>query len=201
MNDVRVVIAAALLTVLAACGVPTGDAAVPIPGSDVPHGLTSPTTDSPAWSAPAPVLDPTRVYLVAGDDELVPRGREVGDGSLRDRLGDLLGELADGPTVDERDQHFSTALPPDVELTAVAVSDGTATVDIGGSAPAPSGWSSRLAVAQIVLTATSLPTVDAVLLTVDGTPVDAPLPSGELTSSPLGAVDYTAFVDPATAPP
>ena len=63
---------------------------------------------------------------------------------------------------------------------------------------APSGAASRRAVAQIVLTATSVPGVDAVLLTLDGDPVEAPLPSGELTSAPLTETDYEPLL---VAPP
>ena len=54
--------------------------------------------------------------------------------------------------------------------------------------------------AQIVLTATSVPGVDAVRLTLSGAPVEAPLPSGELTSEPLNADDYATFLVPVTSP-
>jgi spore germination protein GerM len=49
-------------------------------------------------------------------------------------------------------------------------------------------------VGQIVLTATSLPGVRGVRLTLDGEPLEAPLPSGELTSAPLTAEDYAALL-------
>jgi spore germination protein GerM len=81
-----------------------------------------------------------------------------------------------------------------VQLSVAETDDGTVTVDIGGAAEAPSGRESRTAVAQIVLTATSLPEVEGVLLTRAGTPVEAPLPSGELTSAPLSAADYAGFL-------
>ena len=57
---------------------------------------------------------------------------------------------------------------------------------------------SRLAVAQIVLTATSLPEIRAVLLTSDGDLLEAPLPSGELTTAPLQAEDFDPLL---VAPP
>ena len=72
------------------------------------------------------------------------------------------------------------------------------TVDLTGAGDAPAGQQSRRAVGQIVLTATSLPGVRAVLLTHDGEPLEAPLPSGELTSSPLTAADYEPLL---VAPP
>jgi hypothetical protein len=80
------------------------------------------------------------------------------------------------------------------------VSQGTATVDIGGVVDAPSGWATRRTVGQLVLTATSVPGIDAVRLTLTGDPVEAPLPDGELTSDPLTADDYAVFLTPPTPP-
>ena len=60
---------------------------------------------------------------------------------------------------------------------------------------------SRLAVAQLVLTATSVSGVDGVLLTLDGQPVEAPLPSGELTTGVLTGADYAALLSVEAAPP
>ena len=85
------------------------------------------------------------------------------------------------------------------------MSGATVTIDIGGPVDAPSGAESRRAVGQIVLTATSVPGVRAVLLTATGNRVDAPLPDGQLTSAPLTAADYeillTAPAPSATAAP
>jgi len=85
-------------------------------------------------------------------------------------------------------------------LTVADLSGATATIDLGGAAEAPSGQESRRAVAQIVLTATSLPGVDAVLLTRAGQRVDAPLPSGQLTSRPLTDDDYQPLLTPPATP-
>ncbi|MGY1780635.1 GerMN domain-containing protein [Geodermatophilus sp. SYSU D01036] len=193
----------AALLVVAGCGVPTGQAPATIAPSDVPYGLASPSTPSPPAPTTTPRTDQPRILLVGPGDVLVPRGREV-TGSVPDQLAALLAQLADGPTAEERRQGLSTALPPGVTLSAAEVEDedevedGTVTVDLGGTAEAPSGRESRTAVAQIVLTATSVPGIAAVRLTSDGVPVEAPLPSGELTSTPLTAADYAGFL---TAPP
>jgi spore germination protein GerM len=132
------------------------------------------------------------------DERLVGLARDVTGAGTEERVADLLAELADGPSAAERDQQLSTALPPDVRLTVGRLSGGTATIDIAVPAQAPSGVASRRAVGQVVLTATSLPGVDAVRLTFAGDPVEAPLPSGELTSDALTESDYEAFL---TAPP
>ena len=85
-----------------------------------------------------------------------------------------------------------------MELDVAEVSGGTVTIDIAGPVDAPSGADGRVAVAQIVLTATSEREVHAVRLSRDGETVEAPLPDGELTSEPLTADDYASFV---TTPP
>ncbi|MGY1743721.1 MULTISPECIES: GerMN domain-containing protein [unclassified Blastococcus] len=190
--------AVALVALLAACGVTTGGSPEEIAPSDVPYGLLSATPTTATPSSVAPVGDQPRVYLVSSDDVLVASGREVGNGTVGDQLQELLDELTVGPTTDELDDELTTALPPGTELSVEAVDGGTVTIDLTGPGEAPSGLQSRLAVAQIVLTATSLPDVRAVLLTSDGDPLEAPLPSGELTTEPLVAGDFTSLV---VAPP
>ncbi|WRL67265.1 GerMN domain-containing protein [Blastococcus brunescens] len=92
---------------------------------------------------------------------------------------------------------MSTVLTPEVRLSVSDLTDRVATIDLGQPSAAPSGGAGRRAVAQIVLTATSIRGVDAVRLTIAGDPVEAPLPGGQLTSSPLTAADYASFL---TAP-
>lgn len=191
---------AALLAVpvLCSCGVPTGGAPETIPAEEVPYGLGSPGATGPTVPSPSPAVGEPRVYLVGADDVLVARGRETPPGTLRDQVAGLLADLSAGPTPGERDDRVSTTLPPEVELTVADVSGGTVTVDVSGAGDSPSIREGRRAVAQIVLTATSLAGVDGVLLTRDGEPVEAPLASGQLTSRPLTAADYAEFL---TAPP
>jgi hypothetical protein len=183
-------ISSAAVALLAGCGVPTGGDAETIAPSEVPYGLLSPSATPPAPSTSPAVEDPPRVYLIGPDDVLVPSGRDVDGAGLRQRLDDLLEQLGAGPTAGERDAELATALPPGVRLSVAAVDDGTVTVDLAGPGEAPSGEQSRLAVGQIVLTATSLPEIRAVLLTRAGEQLEAPLPSGELTSEPLTTADY-----------
>ena len=190
-------VAAGLLALVTGCGVPTGGAAETIPASDVPYGLASPAPSPPASAAADPVVEPGRVFLVDASDVLVPRPREVDGATAQELLGALLDELAAGPTAEERDRQLSTALPPEVELSVAGLIDGTATVDITGSPAVPAGQASRQAVAQVVLSATSVPGVQAVVLTLDGERVEAPLPSGELTAEPLTREDYAGEGVPA----
>ena len=193
MRGLRAALLGCLLVLLSGgCGVPTGGTPETIAPSDVPYGLTSPTPSAAAVTSAPPRENLPRVYFIDPGNVLVPSGRTVSGGTVRERLTDLLEQLANGPTAGELDDELATALPPGVRLSVADLEDGTATVDIAGGPETPTGRESRRAVAQIVLTATSLPEVGAVLLTHGGAPVEAPLPSGELSSGPLTAADYTA---------
>lgn len=187
----------ALAGVSAGCGVPTADAPATIPPSDVPFGLLSTTPSSAPATPTAPEFDQPQVFLVGGDGRLVPRGRTLSGGPLKKEFAELLDDLAAGPSSDERREQLSTDLPPNVRLTLSDYADGTWTIDIVGGTDL-SGRSSRSAVGQIVLTATSLPRVHAVLLRRNGEQVEAPLPGGQLTTAPLTAADYSPLTQ---APP
>jgi hypothetical protein len=193
----RRLLAGLAVALLAGCGVPTSGDPEIIPAAEVPYGLASPTPSDRSAAPTETLVAATAIYLVTPADVLVASGREIAAGSTEEQLDALLDELAAGPTQQERDDELSTALPPEVELDVVDVSGATVTIDIAGPDDAPSGSESRRAVGQIVLTATSLPGVRAVLLTRQGERVDAPLPDGQLTSAPLTAADYEALL---TAP-
>ena len=199
MTGRRRLLALAAAAVLTGCGVPTGGGPQTIAASDIPYGLASPSPGSPAATSSPPRDDLPRVYLVDAGDVLVPSGRDVSGSTTRERLGDLLSQLVEGPTSGERDDQLTTALPPQISLSVSTVDNGTATIDFSATSASPAGEQTRRAVAQIVLTATSLPGVTAVLLTHDGEPLEAPLPSGELTAAPLTAMDYEPLL--VAAPP
>jgi germination protein M len=85
-----------------------------------------------------------------------------------------LTALLDGPTAAERTGGFDTAVPAATELLDIAVADGQATVDVSASYGTGGGSLSMQArVAQVVFTTTQFPTVDRVLLRMDGAPVEA----------------------------
>ncbi|HEV7213091.1 MAG TPA: GerMN domain-containing protein [Blastococcus sp.] len=192
MSGGRALLLVCLLALLAGCGVTTGGAPRTIAPSEVPYNLASPSSSTPTATSAPPRQNLPRVYFVDAHDVLVPSGRTIVGSTVEKRLTDLLEQLANGPTTDERDHGLATALPPGIRLTVGALDAGTVTVDISGVPDTPTGKGSRRAVGQIVLTATSLPEVRSVLLTHDGVAVEAPLPSGELSSGPLTAADYAA---------
>jgi spore germination protein GerM len=196
--------AAALLAVVlplgAACGVPVQDDPTPVATGQLPYGLgsTAPTTSAAPTTEPS--AESPHVYFVGPQDTLVARSRGVAGETLARRLGALMASLQSGPSEDDVLLQLGTALGPGITLHVTGVVDGTATVDITGTGDLPAGRGSRLASGQIVLTATSMPGVDSVVLTRNGDPVEALLPNGEVTDAPLTAGDYAILlVAPAPA--
>jgi spore germination protein GerM len=160
----------------------------------VPYHLLEPSL-TPA-RPPLPEEQPGRVPVVfwLDGERLVPEGTgdscSAAPGELVQRL---LSALAAGPSDEARATGESSAIPPDSGLELVGTDGDTAEVDIE---PETSISAERLplAVGQIVLTVTSAPTVDAVVLLSDGESVQVPLPGGALTDGPVTAEDYTPLL-------
>lgn len=80
-----------------------------------------------------------------------------------------LTELLRGPTPAERDRGYLTNIPEGVELRSLRVEEGTAYADFGETMHRAAGSCRVLAIrAQIERTLLQLPTVDVVVISVDG---------------------------------
>jgi hypothetical protein len=197
-----VAVGLACLGLLVGCGLPADDAVHTVKAQDVPYGLLEPppTPTPAASSATAKRESQPELYLLGADQLLVgvPAGLEADVRPLptSQRLVALLGLLETGPTDQQRAQGLGTALTPGVTIRLVSLSDGMAEVQVVASLKDPSADRLPLAVGQLVLTATSLPGVDAVRLLRDGVAAEVPLPGGALTAEPLRRSDYTELVAP-----
>lgn len=181
---------AVAVSAVAACGAPSGSPARTI--GSVPYDLTA----SPTPTAPASSPTPTRgaqVFLLR-DDTLVPASPVTAGADFRSSATRALQRLVEGPTDVDRTAGLSTALGPEVRLSLTDLTDGRATVDVQVGAQALGAGRLPLAVGQIVLTLTSVPDVDSVVLTARGARIAAPLPGGALTDRPLRARDYVELV-------
>jgi hypothetical protein len=69
-------------------------------------------------------------------------------------------------------------------------------LELSGETGGRSATENVLAVGQIVLSVTALPTVDEVTFQRDGVAVEALLADGALTTEPLTAADYAALRSP-----
>lgn len=137
---------------------------------------TTPTRPEPvATSATEPTPSPAqsrtvdvRVYFVRGE-KLASVTRDV---PFEAPARGAAAELIIGPTDAERTGGILTTIPPGTRVNSVAISKGTATVDLSKEFASGGGsLSMTLRVAQVVATMTEFPTVDRVAFKLDGEPV------------------------------
>jgi spore germination protein GerM len=143
----------------------------------------------------------SRIYLVAGEGS---GGRQELRTVLRDvepqAPEPVLQALIAGPNRGELDNGMSSPLPPSTTLHSARLVAGTLNVDISAEILDLSGPAVRLAVAQIVFTASELDGVRTVRLRVDGQSRDWPDGRGELQSAPLSVYDYPDVAESAQPP-
>lgn len=202
----RVLPTLAVLTgcvVASACGVPTGGDTRVIETQNVPYGLlrdTEPTTTGAARASTEPGEVQGQIALLADDNavRLVPR--DVDSGGAPTRIaGLLLQELQHGPTDAERHSGLRSAVSASLQLQVTGWRRGVLSLDVSSESN-PGSDRLPLAIAQIVLTATSTPGVQAVLFQHDDTTVQVPLVDGSLTSTALTRQDYQHLLDAPSAP-
>jgi hypothetical protein len=136
-----------------------------------------------------------RIFLLAPTDAEEPqRLRSV----LRDvgsTAASVLNSLFAGPNAAERAEGLDTAIPAETVLQTARTTGEILTIDVNDvfAELTPDGL--RLAVAQIVTTATQIDGIRAVQLRVEGEERVWPMGNGELTDRPLTAFDYPGLVE------
>jgi spore germination protein GerM len=141
-----------------------------------------------------------RIYLLAPTDADSPQRLRSVQRDVPTAPASVLASLFSGPNSEERRGQLDTAIPTDVELLGARPTGSLLTVDVNNVFDELTPDGLRLAVAQIVATATDIEGVTEVQLRVDGEPRVWPLGSGELTDRPLTAFDYPGIVE-TTQPP
>jgi hypothetical protein len=155
-----------------------------VPATSVPR------TSAPDTSAPGtlPGDDVAMAVYFVRDGKLVVEGRDLAqwDGEL------VMDALLAGPTDVERAGAVTTAIPTGTVLHSVVVSGSEAVVDLGAEFESGGGsMSMMLRVAQVVYTLTTLPDVDTVRFSIDGTPRDTIGGEGLM----VNGVNRTTFAD------
>lgn len=189
----RAVVVAVAILVAAACGVPSDSEPRAIETKNVPFGLLSPTAEATTTTQPSASTATARVtvYLADADGKLRPVRRQV---TAPATVGRAITALLGGPTEEEADQ-LSTAITSDTELLDIqGPEDGLVVLDLSRDVLSITGRQQILALAQVVWTATALPSVDRVLFEFDGEPAEVPNGNGTLTSSPLGRLSYRDLI-------
>lgn len=136
-----------------------------------------------------------RIFLLAPTDAEEPQRLRAVLRDVPTTAASVLTSLFAGPNAAERNAQLDTAIPTDVELKTARTVGEVLTLDLNNvfAELTPDGL--RLAVAQIVTTATHLDGIRAVQLRVDGEPRVWPLGNGELTDRPLTAFDFPGLVE------
>jgi hypothetical protein len=179
---------AALLAV--GCGIPEDRHPTVLPGGVITPGLGSTTTTGTTPSRPEPAMEAT-VFLVRAE-HVAPVVRRT----TRADLQTVLDLLVTGPTEAELGAGMRTAISPQNQLHSVAVNGTTAVIDVTSAFVEVAGQEQILALAQVVLTATTVPGITEVRFALEGQPVDVPRADGTLSSGPLTAIDYAALREP-----
>lgn len=188
----------ALSVLTGACGVAASASPHAIPARQVPFGLLNPaagpTTTSSMPPAGArrghPSLVPTVVYLVGAKQHLVatsaylPRPLTVRE---------VIDQLLSSPSKDQSLSGLTTAVSDHAKLRSSRVRNGVVNLDFSLQAATVIGGQQALAIAQIVWTATAVPGVKAVTISLQGKAIELPVGSGTLVSRPVTRSDYANF--------
>jgi len=177
-----------LAVLLAGCGLGRGDV-VDIDPMSLPQRLVGSPAPSPT-NTTEPARATGEVYF-SSDEVLVQAMRTLNAAPGQPALQELLDDLSAGPDARDRERGYSSALPPATRLRVTALQGDVATVDLAVDQPPPD---QTTAIAQIVLTTTSLPGVRRVRLTFNGKPINAPLANGAQTNRLLTREDYEAML-------
>jgi hypothetical protein len=190
-----------LFATAVSCGVPTSGSVQTVEPANVPFGLGEPRP-SPA-RLPEPTLGtrlgPGWYFIRRG--HLVYGGASTTSGSAIAQLVQILGALSDGPTADQQTRGTGTAIPAGMIIRLVSLADRTARIEITGESARPDVVQNALVVGQIVLSATSVPGVDGVLLARGGQAVPAALPDGTLAEGIVRARAFESLVASGTPTP
>jgi len=138
-----------------------------------------------------------RVFLLAGGSaetrlRSVPREAEPG--------APIIQSLLDGPNEGELDDGLQTALPPGLELYSARPTGSTFTIDLSDELLNLNSAQLRVAIAQLVFTASEIDGVSDVRILVDDTPRTWPDGRGTLRSSALSVHDFPDVAE-TTQPP
>ncbi|MBA3606256.1 MAG: GerMN domain-containing protein [Actinomycetota bacterium] len=139
-----------------------------------------------------------RVFLVATADE----GETVLRSVLRNASqGEpLIAALLDGPNDDELDDGLASALPAQLSLNSARLVAGTMIVDVSEDILELNSIELRLAIAQLVFTASEIDGVRSVRVRVDGAAQEWPDGRGELRAESLTVFDYPGIAESAQPP-
>lgn len=198
-------IALSVTFVLGACGIDNDKNPRALPSNDVPFGLldrdsereisgTTTETSIPLGAQPG------LIFLVDNNERLFEVTVKVAaPGNVRQMIEILFDDM--DPT--QLAGGLNTSIDTDTRLIDVEgpSSSGLVTLDVSGELATTIRERLRLALAQIVYTATAVPGVRSVRFKVDGELTDVPDETGAATSRPLTRADFAKLAPLRTTSP
>lgn len=137
-----------------------------------------------------------RIYLLTPSDEAeqrrlraVPRQDDSGG------TEELIKSLFAGPNADEAEASLGSAIPTELKLISARTVGTRLTIDIGTGLTGLSDDGVRLALAQIVATASELDGVERVRIQVEGVNQAWPTGDGRLVDAALSIYDYPGLLE------
>jgi hypothetical protein len=178
-----VALAVVLAAVASACGIQADTTPRSLAADEVPYGLLDegPPIPSPSTSVPEVDRVNVAVYFLLGE-RLQPAPRTLPDPPSAARV---LNSLLSGPTDEEAVSGLRTAINPTTQATVTRPAPDIIAVDLTPDFTAVPGLEQRLAIAQIVFTATGVEGVSAVRFSIGGASIGIPLPDGTVTAEPV----------------
>ena len=155
----------------------------------------------PPGAQPGQATGSGRVFLVStatrGESMLRSVLRNASEGEP------LIAALLDGPNDDELDDGLASALPEALSLNSARLVAGTMIIDLSEEILELNSIELRLAIAQLVFTASEVEGVRSVRIRVAGAVQEWPNGRGELRAESLTVYDYPGIAEsaqPAFAP-
>ena len=184
-----------LAAVAAACGVPQDPAPRVLDASALPEELAAPATTTTSTEPPVP-LQAVHLYFVDGEalGEPVERDLATPAGPIA-----ALEALIAGPTAEEASGGLTSVIPAETVVLSSDLTNGVLRVDLAeGALEQIEGELQRLAIAQLVYTATELSGIDWLWVLIEGEPRALPTDEGDV-EAPVGRAHY-ASLSPGGAP-
>lgn len=172
------------LVLVSACGIPVEAA----PEEIVLDLDPPPEIEEPALQD----LASASIYLVRSD-QLVHATRDLPTPTSPNVI---LASLFGGVTDPEQRADLRTSIPPGSEILGVMQEGPVLRVNLSRDFVAVGGEEEINAVAQIVLTATSIEGIELVAFELEGVPTDVPVADGALSVDPVGPGDYVELLAP-----
>ena len=135
-----------------------------------------------------------RIYLLSPEVTGQPRTLRSVARDIGSSPADALSALFKGPNNEELQALMRSAIPNGTKLLDVTHDGTVLVVDVSNELQQLSGEALIDGVAQIVLTASEIPGVSKVSITIDGVPQQWPASNGELKRRPLTRYDFPNLV-------